>query len=176
MICQGLVRRQPRLWPDSGLRVGNLELELEPTPGLRPSPSVKAILLRQPLSESADETSRPGRHIPFSLATGQQPRIPRAANPRSEASRASTCSSAMQTTSMRHEEQEERELHGGRSGSLSKHTKQAQVRISYTISQRKSIRYRIIGISYAICHTISHAISHLNRYRMRYEPRRNEPT
>ena len=49
-----------------------------------------------------------------------------------------------------------------------KHTKQAQVRISYTISQRKSIRYRIIGISHAISHTISHAISHLNRYRMRY--------
>ena len=88
----------------------------------------------------------------------------RAANPRSEASKASTCSSAMQTT--RQEEQEEREH--GRSGSLSKHTKQAQVRISYTISQRKSIRYRIIGISYAICHTISHAILHLNRYRMRY--------
>jgi len=91
----------------------------------------------------------------------------RAANPRSEASKASTCSSAMQTT--RQEEQEEREH--GRSGSLSKHTKQAQVRISYTISQRKSIRYRIIGISYAICHTISHAISHLNRYRMRYRMR-----
>jgi len=29
----------------------------------------------QPLSESADETSRLGRHIPFSPATGLQPRI-----------------------------------------------------------------------------------------------------
>ena len=52
----------------------------------------------------------------------------------------------MQTT--RQEEQEEREH--GRSGSLGKHTKQAQVRISYTISQRKTVRYRIIGISHAI--------------------------
>ena len=42
----------------------------------------------------------------------------------------------MQTT-RQEEPQEEREH--GRSGSLSKHTKQAQVRISYTISQRKSI-------------------------------------
>jgi len=83
------------------------ELELEPTPGLLPSPSVKAILLRHRSvspyhrAESADETSRPGCHIPFSPATGQQPRIipvPRAANPRSEASRSSTRSSAMQTT------------------------------------------------------------------------------
>ena len=50
-------------------------------------------------AESADETSRPGCHIPFSPATGQQPRIipvSRAANPRSEASRSSTRSSAMQ--------------------------------------------------------------------------------
>ena len=120
------------------------ELELEPTPGLLPSPSIKAILLRHRSvspyhrAESADETSRPGCHIPFSPATGQQPRIipvPRAANPRSEASRSSTCSSAMQTT--RQEEQEEREH--GRSGSLGKHTKQAQVRISYTISYWISI-------------------------------------
>ena len=73
-----------------------------------------------------------GRPIPFSPATGQQPRItpvPGVANPHSGASRSSTCTSVMQIT--KQEEQEEREP--GRSGS--KHTK-PQVKIY-------SIRYRI---------------------------------